>query len=149
MLKTLSHETAPSSKDERVAAPNDASAAALPRSTRATTMTSTRKSLLAQPQQHPSLKPTQAAPVEVAAVAATTSWAIAAAPAIATHPSNKWPVKEKLFLVACVLMNGDSNWSYVCDQLNKWIKSTSSSALLPLGHTTMRTVLVYLDTIIV
>ena len=39
----------------------------------------------------------------------------------------KWSIKEKLFLVSFVLINGDSNWSYVSEQLNKWIESISTS----------------------
>ncbi len=38
----------------------------------------------------------------------------------------KWSIKEKLYLVSCVLVNGDSNWSRICNQLNKWMKFTSS-----------------------
>lgn len=39
----------------------------------------------------------------------------------------KWSIKEKLYLVSCVLINGDSNWSKICDQLNKWTKFTSNN----------------------
>ncbi|CAF1028534.1 unnamed protein product [Brachionus calyciflorus] len=30
-----------------------------------------------------------------------------------------WTTREKLLLISFALVNGDSNWSYVCDQLNK------------------------------
>ena len=30
-----------------------------------------------------------------------------------------WTTREKLLLISFALINGDSNWSYVCDQLNK------------------------------
>ena len=39
----------------------------------------------------------------------------------------KWSIKEKLFLISFVLINGDSNWTYVSEQLNKWIESISTS----------------------
>ena len=39
----------------------------------------------------------------------------------------KWSTKEKLFLVSFVLINGESNWSYVSEQLNKWMLMTSTN----------------------
>jgi len=42
------------------------------------------------------------------------------------HQQTKWSVKERLFLVACVLINGESNWTFISDQLNKWMKYTSN-----------------------
>jgi hypothetical protein len=39
----------------------------------------------------------------------------------------KWSIKEKLFLISFVLINGDSNWTYVSEQLNKWMESISTS----------------------
>jgi hypothetical protein len=39
----------------------------------------------------------------------------------------KWSTKEKLFLVSFVLVNGESNWSYVSEQLNKWMLMTSTN----------------------
>ena len=39
----------------------------------------------------------------------------------------KWSIKEKLFLISFVLVNGDSNWTYVSEQLNKWMESISTS----------------------
>jgi hypothetical protein len=38
----------------------------------------------------------------------------------------KWSIKEKLYLVSCVLINGDSNWTKICEQINKWLKFTAS-----------------------
>ena len=46
----------------------------------------------------------------------------------------KWQIKEKLFLVSFVLLNGDSNWTYVSEQLNKWIDSISTSNFKSLSH---------------
>ena len=42
------------------------------------------------------------------------------------HQQTKWSIKERLFLVACVLINGESNWTFISDQLNKWMKYTSN-----------------------
>ena len=41
----------------------------------------------------------------------------------------RWSIREKLFLVSFVLINGDSDWSYVSEQLNKWMESISTSSL--------------------
>ena len=38
----------------------------------------------------------------------------------------KWSTKEKLFLISFVLLNGDSNWTYVSEQLKKWMLLTST-----------------------
>jgi hypothetical protein len=38
----------------------------------------------------------------------------------------KWSTKEKLFLIAFTMINGDSNWSYVSEQLNNWMLITST-----------------------
>jgi hypothetical protein len=38
----------------------------------------------------------------------------------------KWSTKEKLFLIAFTMINGDSNWSYVSEQLNDWMSITST-----------------------
>ena len=43
-----------------------------------------------------------------------------------TNGDVKWEIKEKLFLVSFVLINGDSDWTYVSEQLNKWIDSIST-----------------------
>ena len=42
------------------------------------------------------------------------------------HLQTKWSIKERLFLVSCVLINGESNWTFISDQLNKWMKHTYS-----------------------
>ena len=49
------------------------------------------------------------------------------------HQQTKWSIKERLFLVACVLINGESNWSFISDQLNKWMKYTSNYINIPLS----------------
>ena len=38
----------------------------------------------------------------------------------------KWSTKEKLFLIAFTMINGDSNWSYVSERLNNWMLITST-----------------------
>lgn len=44
-----------------------------------------------------------------------------------THMNmTKWSVKEKLYLISSILMNGDSNWTKICHQLNKCMKFTST-----------------------
>ena len=47
----------------------------------------------------------------------------------------KWSIKEKLYLISCVLINGDSNWSRICNQLNKWMKFTTSYYGQPTAET--------------
>lgn len=48
---------------------------------------------------------------------------------------NKWSVKEKLFLISFILINGDSDWSLISDSLNKWMKLTSTSCSSSTNHT--------------
>ena len=38
----------------------------------------------------------------------------------------KWTIREKLYLISSVLLHGDSNWSFISEQLNKWLKSTQN-----------------------
>ena len=47
------------------------------------------------------------------------------------HQQTKWSTKERLFLVSCVLINGESNWSFVSEQLNKWMKHTTNCIGVP------------------
>ena len=52
-----------------------------------------------------------------------------AAPDDATNENTevKWSIKEKLFLISFVLINGDSNWAYISEQLNTWMDSITTS----------------------
>lgn len=45
----------------------------------------------------------------------------------------KWSVKEKLYLISSVLMNGDSNWTKICQQLNKCMKFSSNFHTTPIN----------------
>ena len=47
------------------------------------------------------------------------------------HQQNKWTTKERLFLVSCVLINGEANWTFISDQLNKWMKYTTNCLNVP------------------
>lgn len=40
----------------------------------------------------------------------------------------KWTSKEKLYLISSVMVNGDSNWDYVCDCLNRFVAQTTPNA---------------------
>lgn len=44
-----------------------------------------------------------------------------------SNPSSnfvKWSTREKLILISNALLYGDSNWSFVCDQINKSLLSS-------------------------
>ena len=38
-----------------------------------------------------------------------------------------WTTKERIFLVSCVLIYGDSNWSFVSEQLRRFMQLTSTA----------------------
>jgi hypothetical protein len=43
--------------------------------------------------------------------------------------SIRWSSKERLYLIMCVLLCGESNWSFVCEQLKRWLSKSSSRPL--------------------
>jgi bromodomain-containing protein 8 len=51
----------------------------------------------------------------------------------------KWSIKEKLFLISFVLINGDSDWTFVSGQLNKWMESISTSSNFKHNQASSRT----------
>lgn len=41
--------------------------------------------------------------------------------------AKNWTTKEKIFLVSCVLIYGDGNWSFVSEQLRRFMQITSTA----------------------
>lgn len=41
---------------------------------------------------------------------------------------DSWPIRDQLMLISFAIVNGDSNWSYVCDQMNKFGLKKKTSA---------------------
>lgn len=40
----------------------------------------------------------------------------------------KWSIKEKLFLISFVLLNGDTNWNEASNSLNEFLSQTTTTS---------------------
>ena len=46
----------------------------------------------------------------------------------ANNNLDNWTIRDQLMLISFAIVNGDSNWSYVCDQMNKFGQKKKTSA---------------------